>query len=281
MSTAAGVGDWKPAWGAHTYLMGVVNVTPDSFSGDGIYRDPERARLEATEVTAQGADIVDIGGESTRPGYSPISQNEELSRLLPALRMIAAVPGILLSVDTSKCEVARAAVQTGVHMVNDVSGLSDPNMAAVAAEMGMWLVLVHNRPIEPGVEIITQIRRGLEALVEIALMAGVPAEHLIVDPGLGFGKGWRHNFEILRKLSALRTVGLPILVGPSRKGMIGRVLGVGPSDRLEGTVALCTIAIAHGADVVRVHDVRAMARVARMTDALVRSTHAEHRRAGE
>jgi dihydropteroate synthase len=225
-------------------------------------------------MAAQGADLVDIGGESTRPGFQSIDVDEEIARVLPALAETRGICCVPISVDTSKAAVARAALAAGAVMVNDVSGLKDPDLPAVVAKSGAWLVLTHNRALESGVDIIDQVFRSLTQLMRRSIGAGVSSNRIIVDPGLGFAKNWKQNFEILRRLAELRSLDFPILVGPSRKGMIGRVLGVGAEDRLEGTAALCAIAIANGADVIRVHDVMEMTRVARMMDAIVRSDDA-------
>ncbi len=261
---------WNPRWGSRTYIMGVVNVTPDSFSGDGLFHRPKQAAALACAMAQQGADVVDIGGESTRPGFEPVDADEEHARALPTLKEIRRTCAVPISIDTSKASVSHAAIDAGAALINDVSGLNDPDMPAVAAKSGAWLVLVHNRELENGIDIIDQVRSGLSQLVDRSLGAGVPLDRLIVDPGLGFGKNWTQNFEILRDLGKLHSLSLPILVGPSRKGMIGRVLGADAADRMEGTAALCAIAIANGADILRVHDVREMARVARMMDAIVR-----------
>jgi dihydropteroate synthase len=193
-----------------------------------------------------------------------------MARILPALIEIRALTDAPISIDTTKSAVARAAIEGGATIVNDVSGLRDPEMAATAAEANAWLVLVHNTAIRPGSDVVAAVRGSLSRLVDKALAAGVSADRLLIDPGLGFHKDWRRNFDILRRLQELRTIGLPILVGASRKGMVARVLGDAAQHGVEGTAALCAIAIANGADVIRVHDVREMGRVARMMDALVR-----------
>jgi dihydropteroate synthase len=250
--------------------MGVVNVTPDSFSGDGLMGDREAIHRRGRQLVAEGADLVDIGGESTRPAYVPVPLEEELARAIPAVRLLAESCPLPLSIDTTKAEVARVAVRAGASVVNDVSGLRDSAMLEVVADSGCSLVLVHNRPAAGLHDVVELVLTGLEELVGRAVRAGIPNESLMVDPGLGFGKTWRHNLEILARLGELRALGLPILVGPSRKATISRVLGVGLHDRLEGTAALVAVSIAHCADVVRVHDCLQMRRVARMTDAVVR-----------
>lgn len=257
-------------WGTRTYSMGVLNVTPDSFSGDGFAGDPAEAGERVVRCVQEGSDLIDIGGESTRPGYRPVSLEEELRRVIPAIRGARAATEVPISVDTTKPEVARRALDMGAKIVNDVSGASSDEMLQVVGERAAGLVLVHQGKGDPGDDVVAAVTRGLNAAVERAGHYGVPERHIVVDPGLGFGKTWRENFEILRRLRELRSLGLPILVGPSRKGMIGRVLGVGVRDRMEGTLALVTLSIANGADVVRVHDVQQMSRAARMADALIR-----------
>ena len=250
-----------------TQIVGIVNVTPDSFSGDGIPEQPDLAAQLAVRLVSEGADIVDVGGQSTRPGSTRIPEREEARRVLPAIEKIAAAVDVPLSVDTARAAMADAALKAGARIVNDVSGLSDPEVATVAARHAAGLILVHNGPVDR-TQPIESVRSGLASLIERSLAAGVRGEKLIVDPGLGFGKDWRANLLILRDLRRLTELGFPILVGPSRKGTIGRVLGVGVNDRLEGTIALVTIAIANGASLVRVHDVKAVSRAARVADAI-------------
>jgi dihydropteroate synthase len=258
-------------WGEQTHVMAIINVTPDSFSGDGVAGNVAAALRAAREADAAGAAILDLGAESTRPGHAGISTAEELERLLPVLAAVRAETGSIISVDTSKAAVAAAALAAGADMVNDIRGLTaDPEMAAVVAEAGVPLVIMHDIPPEPGQDLLTSILRELSRRLDRAVAAGVRLDRLIVDPGFGFGKDWRQNLELLRRLSELRVLGQPILVGTSRKSTIGRVLGLAQGDRLEGTAATVSLAIAGGAEIVRVHDVRAMARVARMTDAVVR-----------
>ena len=251
--------------------MAILNLTPDSFSGDGLAGSADAPLAAALHAVADGADILDLGAESTRPGHVPISADEELARLLPALAAIRAHATVLISVDTSKAAVAAAAIAAGANLVNDVRGFTaDPEMAAVVAAAGTPAVVMHDVSPEPGVDLMTSILRELARRLDRAVAAGVAWDRLIVDPGFGFGKDWRQNLELLRRLEELRALGRPILTGTSRKSTIGRVLGLPENDRLEGTAATVSLAIANGADIVRVHDVRAMARVARMTDAVVR-----------
>lgn len=251
--------------------MAVLNVTPDSFSSDGLAGRPEVLLDAALMAVASGAGILDLGAESTRPGHTPISAAAELERLLPALAEVRPRTTALISVDTSKAMVAHAALAGGANLVNDVRGFTaDPEMAAVVAAAGVPAVLMHDVAPEAGVDLITSILRELSRRLDRAVQAGVAWERLIIDPGFGFGKDWRQNLELLRRLGELRALGRPMLAGTSRKSTIGRVLGLAEDDRLEGTAATVSLAIAGGADIVRVHDVEAMARVARMTDAVVR-----------
>jgi dihydropteroate synthase len=263
-------------WGEHTLLMGIINVTPDSFSGDGIGEDAVAARIVADRAVAGGAHLLDIGAESTRPGHEPIDAAEEERRLLPILSAVAPHVSLPVSVDTSKARVAEAALERGASIVNDIRGLTaDPELGAVVARYGVPLILMHDIPPDPYGDLVSSIVRELSRRLDRALAAGVRWEMLIIDPGFGFGKDWRQNLELLRRLGELRTLGRPILVGFSRKSTIGRVLGLPPADRLEGTLATTALAITEGADIVRVHDVEPNVRVARMVDAVVRRAPAE------
>jgi dihydropteroate synthase len=258
--------------------MAILNLTPDSFSGDGLGGDLEATLEAARRAIDGGAELLDLGAESTRPRHEPISANEELARLIPALNAVRGLTDRLISVDTSKAEVAAAALAAGADLINDVRGLTaDPELASVVAAAGVPAVIMHDVPPEPGVDLMTSILRELWRRLDRAVAAGIVPDRLIVDPGFGFGKDWRQNLELLRRLGELRALGRPILAGTSRKSTIGRVLGVAEDDRLEGTAATVGLSIAGGADIVRVHDVRAMARVARMTDAVVRGAPMEPR----
>ncbi|MBP6789612.1 MAG: dihydropteroate synthase [Candidatus Promineofilum sp.] len=284
-------------WGQRTYVMGIINVTPDSFSGDGVatvVADPPprevvaRAVDQARQFLADGADILDVGGESTRPGSVPVSAEEELARVLPVVRALrAALPEATISVDTYRAAVAAAALDSGADWINDVWGLRmDPHMAALAAARGCPVVIMHNRSKPKDVaqeqrlggryvgirytELITDIARELAEQMAIAFAAGVREEQIILDPGIGFGKTVEQNLELLDRLGELKALGRPLLIGPSRKSFIGYTLDLPPEDRVEGTAAAVAIGIDRGADIVRVHDVRAIARVARMTDRIVR-----------
>ena len=250
--------------------MGVLNVTPDSFSGDGRFGSVDAAVLAGEQLAADGADLLDVGGESTRPGHTAVSAEEELERVIPVVQALSKRVRVPISVDTSKAGVARDAVAAGATIINDVSGLRDPDMLRVAATTGASLVLVHPGGADRCEDLMHVVLAALRHRVETALRAGVQRDHLMVDPGLGFGKNWLDNFELIRRLSELRQLGLPVLVGPSRKGMIGKVLGTEPGDRLEGTIALTALCISAGADVLRVHDVRELKRAVVLLDALAR-----------
>lgn len=271
-------------WGKRTYIMGVINLSPDSFSGDGL-RDVEEAVAKAKRLAAEGADIIDVGGESTRPGSLPISVAEEIHRVVPALERLSNETSLPLSVDTYKLEVARQALDAGANMINDIWGLKqEPKLAELAAQRGVPIVLMSNqRDSPPPGDIISVVTADLHRAIEQALNMGVPGENIIIDPGIGFGKRQAQNLEILRRLEEFKKLGRPILLGSSRKSFIGWVLDlsseqrpkgaafVPPSDqRLEGTAATIAIGIARGADIVRVHDVKEMARVCKMSDAIIR-----------
>lgn len=256
--------------------MGILNVTPDSFSDGGRYLNPAEAVAHALEMEAAGADLIDIGAESTRPGSAPIPVEEELQRLLPVLRELAPRLRVPISVDTYKAEVARIALQEGAALINDVGGLHrDPAMAEVAAAFRVPVIVMHSRPHgdthyeDFWGDILGFLERGIQR----ARAAGLPADMVIVDPGFGFGKDTPQNLELMRQLHRLRTLGRPVLLGPSRKRSIGEVLNLPVDQRLEGTAATVALAVAHGVDIVRVHDVEPIVRLVRMTDAIVRHPH--------
>ena len=259
-------------WGSRTYVMGIINVTPDSFSGDGLDLDAEAAVAQGHRFVQEGADILDVGGESTRPGFEGVSPEEEMRRVLPVVERLARDVDVPVSIDTCKAEVARAALKAGAHLVNDIWGFRhDPAMAPLVAELGVPAVIMHNQRGREFHDVIGDIRAGLEVSLNLAEKAGVPRRRLIIDPGFGFGWTEEHNLEMLRRLGELRELGLPILIGTSRKSTIGAVLGgVPPEERLMGTAASVAIAIARGADIVRVHDVAEMVQVCRVADAVVR-----------
>ena len=259
------------AWGRRTYVMGIINLTPDSFSGDGLGRNVDAALAQALLMEEEGADFLDLGAESTRPGANPISAEEELSRLLPALEAIAGRVSIPISVDTYKAPVARAAMNAGAWIINDVWGFkADPDVPCVVAETGASLIVMHNQDRAEYANLLPEVLSGLSRSVEQAKQAGVPEGKIMVDPGIGFGKTGDHNLEILGNLADFTALGMPVMVGVSRKSTIGRLLDLPPDQRTEGTAAAVALSIAGGADVVRVHDVAFMARVCRMSDAVVR-----------
>ncbi len=272
------------AWGTRTYVMGIVNVTPDSFSGDGLLRDaPGAARdraigaavEQARRMVAEGADIVDVGGESTRPGHAAVGTDEELARVLPVIRAIrAALPDAPLSIDTTKPEVAAGALDAGADCINDVWGTGPTDaLPRLAAARRVPYVLMHNRAEARYADVVAEVTRDLRGALDRAVAAGLDPESIVLDPGIGFGKTMEHNLVLLRHLAALGALGRPILLGTSRKSTIGRLLGGAPPDeRLEGTLATTALGIAAGVDMVRVHDVLPNVRVARVCDAVVRGT---------
>ncbi len=263
-------------WGSRTYVMGVINATPDSFSGDGVGSSVEMALAQARSFEQWGADIIDVGGESTRPpsiyaGSEPVPADRELERVLPIIRAITQEMDIPVSIDTYKAEVARQAVAAGASMINDVWALRrDPDVARTAAELGVPVVLMHNQDHTNYDDDVPDVVSRLSWLADRAVEAGVRRDRIVLDPGIGFGKTAQHNLEILRRLGEFRATGLPLLVGMSRKSTIGYVLDLPVEERVEGTAATVALSIAGGADIVRVHDVREMVRVARMSDAVVR-----------
>jgi dihydropteroate synthase len=291
-------------WGSRTYVMGILNVTPDSFSGDGLLialsgandtskdeargEGESRALQQAKEFLANGADILDVGGESTRPGSRPVSADEEMERVIPVIEgIVKETPEALISIDTYKAQVAEEAFKAGAHILNDVWALrADPELASVAAAFRVPVILMHNRSNPASVEVraqlgnayigsdyqnlIEDVKRELLVSVELAKKAGIEESHIILDPGIGFGKTREHNLELINRLDEIRALGYPVLLGPSRKSFIGFTLDLPPDQRVEGTAATIAIGIARGADIVRVHDVKEMARVAKMTDAIVR-----------
>jgi len=288
------IGNRTFEWGERTYVMGILNLTPDSFSGDGLLSASSNTVVEtqvietARRFLAAGADILDIGGESTRPGSRSVDAEEEKGRVLPAIRAIlASFPEALISIDTSKAIVAEAALRAGAHIINDVWGLhADPGLATVAARAKAPLILMHNRSRPVKVEargdlgqayaaaeyqdLVEDVKRDLMGSVDLARSAGIADECLILDPGIGFGKTREQNLELINHLDEIRALGFPVLLGPSRKSFIGYTLNLPPDQRVEGTAAAVAVGITRGADLVRVHDVEAMVRVSRMTDALVR-----------
>ncbi len=258
-------------WGRRTYVMGIVNVSPDSFSGDGLGEDIPAIINQALRMEAEGADFLDVGAESTRPGHAPITVDEELWRLIPALEALTPKVTVPISVDTFKSVVARQALAAGATIINDQWGLrADPEIALLAAETGAGLILMHNRHHRRYKQLMPEVITELSESANIAIRAGVLKGNIILDPGFGFGKTPEHNLEVLRRLNEFKQAGYPLLVGSSRKSTIGFVLDLPVEQRLEGTAATVALSIAGGADVVRVHDVREMVRVCRMSDAIVR-----------
>jgi dihydropteroate synthase len=261
-------------------LMGVLNVTPDSFSDGGRFFDRAEALRRLEELQAEGADIIDVGGESTRPGASPVSGEEELRRVMPAVEAAAARLDLPVSIDTTKSGVARAALDAGAEVINDISGLRfDPELAELAAESGAGLVLMHIRG-EPRTmqrdvhydDLMGEIVGELRESTERALAAGCRAEQLVVDPGIGFGKTAEHDLAIINGLGGLQELGYPVLIGPSRKSFIGKILGLEVGERLEATIAACVVALLRGARIFRVHDVAEARRALDMAEAIVRGS---------
>lgn len=263
---------------SRTHIMGILNVTPDSFSDGGRYTDSEKALQHAREMIAAGADILDIGGESTRPGAQPVSDAEELARIIPIIERLAAETSVPLSVDTYKSAVARKALAAGASIVNDISGLRfSPDMAQVAADAGAGIVIMHIKGTPRDMQqnpvyddVVTEVMAYLEEGIELAVKAGVDQEKILIDPGIGFGKTLEHNLMLLRRLDEFRVLGRPILLGTSRKKFIGTVLDIPvPEERVDGTAATVALGIERGAQIVRVHDVARMKQVARMMDAII------------
>lgn len=297
-SSSLQIGNHTFHWGSRTYVMGILNVTPDSFSGDGLLApsgasplvsEVDAAVRQAREFLSEGADILDVGGESTRPGSQPVEAREEIERVIPVIAALAKeFPDALISIDTYKAKVAEAAFEAGAHILNDVWALrADPGLASVAARFHLPVILMHNRSNPASVEVreqlgnayigseyedlIADVKRELLVSVELAKKAGIEDAHIILDPGIGFGKKREHNLELINRLDEIRALGFPVLLGPSRKSFIGFTLDLPADQRVEGTAATVAVGIVRGADLIRVHDVREMARVAKMTDAIVRS----------
>ena len=285
------IGKFTFDWGSRTYVMGILNVTPDSFSEDGIISKGETVQAalsQADEFLASGADLLDVGGESTRPGSAAVSANEELERVIPVVHALhKTFPDVLISIDTYKAQVAEEAIKAGAHIINDVWGLrADPELAHVAAKYKAPVILMHNRSSPASVDVreklgnayigseyqnlIEDVKKELLESVALAKNAQVDESHIVLDPGIGFGKTREHNLELINRLDDIRSLGYPILLGPSRKSFIGFTLDLPPNQRVEGTAATVSVGITRGADIIRVHDVKEMARVAKMTDALVR-----------
>lgn len=258
--------------GRRTLIMGILNATPDSFSDGGRYDNISAAVERAKQMAEEGADIIDIGGESTRPGFEPVSEEEEIRRVVPVIRALReALPQMALSIDTYKAETARHALEAGAHIVNDIWALRySPEMAKVVAEYGCPVIVNHNRPDRDYNDFVPDVISDLQESVRIAHEAGVRDEQIWLDPGIGFAKDYAENIAMMGRLSDLAALGYPVLLGTSRKGFIGKALGGVPvNDRVEGTAATVTLGIAQGCGIVRVHDVRSIKRTAMMTDAIV------------
>lgn len=271
-------------WGERTFVMGILNVTSDSFSGDGLLRSRdagegsvERAVVQAREMAAEGADLLDIGGESTRPGHAAVDEAEELRRVVPVVRAVrAALPGVPLTIDTTKPAVAEAALDAGADAINDIWGVAaEGALARVAAARGVPIVLMHNRAEPRYADLMGEVMDDLRRAIDWVMTAGVAPANILVDPGIGFGKTAGQNLELLRNLGDLRSLGRPILLGTSRKSTLGKVLDLPADERLEATLVTTALGVAAGVDIVRVHDVRANVRAVRMADAIVRGTWQE------
>jgi dihydropteroate synthase len=285
------IGSFTFNWGSRTYVMGILNVTPDSFSGDGIISKGNAVDVaveQARDFLASGADILDVGGESTRPGSAPVNTDEEMERVIPIIHALNKnFPAAIISIDTYKAQVAEEAIKAGAHIVNDVWGLrADDGLAFVAAKYNTPVILMHNRSNPASVEVrekfgnayigaeyenlVEDVKRELLECVAIAKKAQIADSLIVLDPGIGFGKTREHNLALVNRLDEIRELGYPILLGTSRKSFIGFTLDLPADQRVEGTAATVAVGIAHGADIIRVHDVKQMARVAKMTDAIVR-----------
>jgi dihydropteroate synthase len=286
------IGSFTFNWGPRTYVMGILNVTPDSFSGDGIISKGDAVDVaieQARGFLASGADILDVGGESTRPGSAPVNADEEMERVIPVVHALNKnFSEAIISIDTYKAQVAEEAIKAGAHIVNDVWGLrADDGLAFVAAKYKTPVILMHNRSNPASVEVrekfgnayvgaeyenlIEDVKRELLNSVELARKAGIAESHIVLDPGIGFGKTREHNLELVNRLDEIRMLGYPILLGTSRKSFIGFTLDLPADQRVEGTAATVAVGITRGADMIRVHDVKEMERVVKMTDAIIRS----------
>ena len=266
--TVAEIGGKRFEWGSRTYVMGIINVTPDSFSGDGLGTDVDGAIDQGIRMVREGADMLDVGGESTRPGHTPITPAEEIARVDRVVRTLARDAGVPLSIDTYKEEVAARAIAGGASILNDVWGLTrSAAIADLAARHDCALVLMHNQDgTDYEGDLMDEVKRFLSVAAKRAMAAGVAREKVIVDPGIGFGKTADHNWEVMRRLEELKELGHPILIGTSRKSFIGKLLDLPVTDRLEGTEATVVAAVLRGADIVRVHDVLPMTRAVRVAD---------------
>ncbi|WIM41459.1 dihydropteroate synthase [Paenibacillus sp. PK4536] len=260
--------------GDTTLIMGILNVTPDSFSDGGQYTLIERAVEHALQMMKDGADLIDIGGESTRPGHDPVSTEQELERVIPIIEALhRQAPHIPLSIDTYKAEVAKQALQAGAHIINDVwGGQADPLMVQVAATAQCPIILMHNRDNMDYTDLVSDVLHDLQACIDHALQAGVQAEYIILDPGIGFAKTAQHNLQLMSQLDQLSSLGYPLLLGTSRKKFIRTVLDLTANDVVEGTTATTAFGIAQGCQIIRVHDIKQNKRMAMMCDAMLEST---------
>lgn len=257
--------------GRRTLIMGILNATPDSFSDGGKYNDIEKAVSHGLQMIEDGADLIDIGGESTRPGHESVSLDEELRRVIPVVEALhQAAPHIPISVDTYKAEVARRSLQAGAHLINDIWGLKkDPQMAVVAAQFGCPVILMHNRTDRDYHDLLEDVVTDLQGSIEIALNAGIRPDHIILDPGIGFAKDYHDNLVVMRSLDRLASLGYPLLLGTSRKRFIRTALDVSVEEAVFGTAATVALGIAQGCQIVRVHDVKEIRQTVRMCDAVL------------
>jgi dihydropteroate synthase len=261
--------------GQKTLIMGILNMTPDSFSDGGKFTDSEQAAAHGLQMAGEGADIIDIGGESTRPGSLPVPAEEEIRRTVPVIERLRGQTDALISIDTCKTEVARAALAAGVDMINDISALADPGMAELAAESGAGVVLMHMQGTPETMQtaprygnVVADVRKFLDERMAFALSRGVAPDQIVFDPGIGFGKTDEHNLSLLRGIPELAAAGRPVLIGASRKSFIGRMTGRGPAERLSGSLAAAVFAVLRGAQILRVHDVKESCDAARLVDTL-------------
>lgn len=274
VTPSSGLSDLLSDLGGRTLVMGILNVTPDSFSDGGLFAGEAAAVAQAERLVAEGAAILDIGGESTRPGHVPVSAEDEQARVLPVIRAVAPRLAVPISIDTYKASTARVALEAGARIVNDVWGLQrEPDIASVAAAHGAPVIIMHNREsIDPEIDIVADMQAFFERSLGIAHRAGIADSEIVLDPGVGFGKTWAQHLEVLRRLPEIRALGFPVLVGVSRKSLLGRLHDreTRPADRLHGSLAAHALAATLGADIVRVHDVAAHIDAMRVVDAVMR-----------
>lgn len=263
--------DKEMTFGEKTYIMGILNTTPDSFSDGGNYTDVDRAMEHAREMILEGAEIIDIGGESSRPGHSNITSEEELERTIPIIKRLSQETDVIISLDTIRAEVAEEAIKNGAHIINDIWGLQrDPDIAKVAAKYKVPVIVMHNQEGTHYNNMVEDIKEFFRKSIQIAKEAGMTDDMIILDPGLGFGKTSEQNIELMSQLDEFTSLGYPFLLGASRKSMLGKILDLPPKERMEGTVATTVLGIAQGVDIVRVHDVKENYRAAKVTDKMIR-----------